>query len=575
MKEFITANNNKLRYRVTLFILFLCLSGAAFADNPVNGAVASAHPAATQAGIDILKAGGNAFDAAVAVSAAIAVVEPYGSGLGGGGFWLLHRAADGKDVMVDGRERAPLAAHRDLYLDDQGEVIEGASINGPLAAAIPGVPAAMAYLAKTYGRLPLSRDLAPAIRLAREGFKVDEHYRRYAGMRLETLRKDPEAARNFLVNNAVPPSGYLLKQPDLAKTLESIAKDGAKDFYTGVLARRLAEGVKKAGGIWSQQDLREYRVVERKPVVSEYDGMRIVSAALPSSGGIVMAEIFNQLAQFDLPAMSKLDRDHVIIEAMRRGYRDRAEYLGDTDFVDVPVEKLTSAEYARALAKSIDMEEATPSSALRPVAQPDGNGNNTTHFSILDKDGNRVAATLSINYLFGACFVVPGTGFLLNDEMDDFAAKPGVPNAYGLVGTEANAIAPGKRPLSSMSPTFLEKGDRVAILGTPGGSRIISMVMLAALKFAEDAGADADALIKVPRFHHQYRPDVVFFEREAFTTDEEQELNLQGYQTKQQTSPYGDTVSYYGNMQAVVWDKKKQRVSAASDFRGIGQAQLY
>lgn len=570
-----TASKNKLRYRVVFIALFLCLSGSTFAGQPVNGAVASAHPAATQAGIDILKAGGNAFDAAVAVSAAIAVVEPYGSGVGGGGFWLLHRAEDGKEVMLDGRERAPLAAHRDLYLDDKGEVIEGASINGPLAAAIPGVPAAMAYLAKTYGHLPLSRDLAPAIRLAREGFKIDERYRRYAEMRLEALRKDTEAARIFLLNNDVPPSGYLLKQPDLANTLESIARDGADDFYRGALAKRLADGVRKAGGIWSENDLREYHVLERKPVVSKYRDMKIVSAALPSSGGVVMAEIFNQLAQFDLQAMSKLDRDHVIIEAMRRAYRDRAEYLGDTDLVDVSLERLTSVEYARSLVKDINMEEATPSKSLRPVAQPDGGGSNTTHFSILDKAGNRVAATLSINYPFGSCFVVSGTGLLLNDEMDDFSTKPGVPNAYGLVGTEANSIAPGRRPLSSMSPTFLVKADRLAILGTPGGSRIISMVSLAALKFAEDADADAETLIRVPRFHHQYLPDMVSFEREAFATEEEQELNLQGYQTKQQTSPYGDAASYYGNMQAVVWDKKRQSVTAASDFRGIGQAQLY
>ncbi|MCF6336324.1 MAG: gamma-glutamyltransferase [Gammaproteobacteria bacterium] len=554
-----------------LLLLFALLANAS--DNPPRAAIATAHPLATQAGQDILSAGGNAFDAAVAVTAVLGVVEPYGSGLGGGGFWLLHRNADNFQVMVDGREKAPGAAHRDMYLDDKGEVIPGASINGPLAAGIPGVPAAMAHIAKKYGRLSLAKNLAPAIRLARNGFKVDKQYRRYAEMRLKTLQHFPTTAKIFLHNNAVPPLGYRLKQKDLANTLESIAQHGGSDFYRGALAKRLVDAVKKAGGIWSLDDLKNYNIVEREPVRTEYRGMTLISAALPSSGGITLASMLQMLQQYDLHKMSDTDRAHLIIEVMRRAYRDRAEYLGDSDFVDVPVARLTSTAYAKELVKGIRMDEATPNTALKPVGKPGGAGTDTTHFSILDKEGNRVAATLSVNYLFGSCFVVPGTGFLLNDEMDDFSAKPGVANAYGLIGAEANAIEPGKRPLSSMSPTFLEDKRGVAIIGTPGGSRIISMVLLAALHYAE--GADAPSIVQLPRFHHQYVPDMVMFEDDAFSEKTEQELELRGHVLKKQMSPYGGGFGHYGNMQGIVWDKHKNKVTAASDARGIGAAVVF
>jgi len=552
-------------------LLFVLLANAS--DNPPQAAIASAHPLATQAGQEILRSGGNAFDAAVAVTAVLGVVEPYGSGLGGGGFWLLHRNADNFQVMVDGREKAPMAAYRDMYLDDKGEVIPGASINGPLAAGIPGVPAAMAHIAKQYGRLSLAKNLAPAIRLARDGFEVDKQYRRYAKMRLKTLQRFPETAKIFLHNNVVPALGHRLKQEDLANTLESIAQYGESDFYQGALARRLVDAVKKAGGIWSLDDLKNYNIVEREPIRTEYRGMKLISAAPPSSGGIALASMLQMLQQYDLDKMSDADRTHLIIEVMRRAYRDRAEYLGDSDFVDVPVARLSSTAYARESVKDIRLDEATPSTELRPVGKPSGAGTDTTHFSILDKEGNRVAATLSVNYLFGSCFVVPGTGFLLNDEMDDFSAKPGVANAYGLIGAEANAIEPGKRPLSSMSPTFLEDKRGVAILGTPGGSRIISMVLLAALQYA--TGADALSVVQLPRFHHQYMPDMVMFENNAFSEKTEQALALRGHVLKKQMSPYGGGFGYYGNMQGIVWDKHKNKVTAASDTRGIGAAAVF
>ncbi len=553
---------------VRCWLLIGCLLTVlrAYGGLPPAAAVTSAHPLATEAGEQILRAGGNAFDAAVAITAAIGVVEPYGSGLGGGGFWLLHRASDGRQVMLDGRERAPAAASRDMYLDENGDIVPGASIDGPLAAGIPGVPAAMAHLARRYGRLPLKQSLAPAIQLAREGFPVDREYRRYAGYRLETLRRFPATASQFLRDGAIPSLGYRLRQPALANTLESIGRDGAESFYRGEMAGRLVQAVRAAGGIWSLGDLSSYRVVERAPVRSRYHGISIVSAALPSSGGILLAEMFNMLGQSPLDRLDAAGRAHLLIEVMRRAYRDRAEYLGDSDQVAVPVERLTGLEHASHLMQEIDMEGATPSSALRPAGGAGGAGTDTTHFSVLDREGNRVAATLSINYLFGSGFVAGDTGVLLNDEMDDFSVKPGVPNAYGLVGAEANAVAPAKRPLSSMSPTFLEDERGVAILGTPGGSRIISMVLLAALEYAD--GGDAVRMAQRPRFHHQYLPDQVVHEQAAFSEEVMAELGRRGHQLK--LKPNG-----YGNMQVIVWDRQKNEVTAASDRRGIGRARVW
>jgi len=551
------------------FLLFAASAAAllptpAAAAQPGRHAIASAHPAATAAGLEVLAAGGNAFDAAVAVSAALAVVEPYSSGIGGGGFYLLHRAADGRQTFLDARERAPLTAHRDLYLDERGEVIPRASIDGPLAAGIPGIPAALAHLARDYGALPLARSLAPAIELARDGFEVESYYGRMAGFRKQALNASPEAARIFLLDGEPPPPGHRILQPELAQTLERIAAQGADGFYRGELAELLVDGVRAAGGIWTLRDLAEYRVIEREPIRASYRGMRLVSAPPPSSGGIAMAQMLNILARFELPAASAEQRVHLIVEAMRRAYRDRALYLGDSDFVAVPVERLTHPLYAAGLAAGIRADRATPSELLPGVAKPP-EGSDTTHFSILDAAGNRVSATLSVNYPFGAGFVPPGTGVLLNDEMDDFSAKPGVPNAYGLVGGEANAIEPGKRMLSSMSPSFLEMGDRLAIVGTPGGSRIITMVMLAALAFHE--GASAEQMVSLPRFHHQFLPDHLQYEAEAF--DEDMRLALQWMGHELQLRERG-----YGNMQAVVWDRGSGAVEAAADPRGIGDAQV-
>lgn len=551
-----------LRGRVFGICVLLLLAGGSWAaDGPPRAAIASAHPLATDAGFEVLAAGGNAFDAAVAVSAVLAVVEPYGSGIGGGGFWLLYRAADGRERMLDGRERAPLAARRDMYLDAEGRFVPALSLNGPLAAGIPGAPAALAYLAEHYGRLSLARSLAPAIRLARAGFAADGHYRRLARERLAVLRQSPAAAAQFLQDGEVPPAGALIVQPDLAETLTRLADAGREGFYAGRTAELLVAGVRAAGGIWTHEDLAAYRVVERAPIVGRYHGWRVVSAAPPSSGGVLLVQMLNMLSRFDLAGLTGVDRAHLLVETMRRAYRDRARYLGDPDAFAVPVERLTHPFYAAGLARDIDPDRATPS---RPAAVR-AKGADTTHFSILDRASNRVAATLSINYTFGSGFVPPGTGVLLNDEMDDFSAQPEVPNVYGLIGGEANAIAPGKRMLSSMTPTFVESERGLAILGTPGGSRIITMVLQGLL--ALDAGDPPAAWVARPRFHHQYLPDQIQYEPGAFSAAERRLLEAKGHAL--QELPNG-----YGNMQAIYWDRSRNQVQAASDPRGIGKAQV-
>ena len=554
----------KTRFGVLLGLLVLPLALSAASLKPDHDAVASAHPLATQAGMRILAEGGNAFDAAVAVSAALAVVEPYSSGIGGGGFWLLHVAKDNHNTFIDGREYAPVAATATMYQDKNGDVIHGASLNGPLSAAIPGEPAALVYLNKHYGRLSLAQDLAPAIKLARSGFPLDRMFHEMIANRVDKLKQWPAAAAVFMPGGQVPPAGYILKQPDLARTLELIAKKGDAGFYTGKLASDMVDAVRANGGIWSLADLRDYKVVERIPLVGHYHDMRIISAPSPSSGGIVMLEALNILSGYDLAHESDLMCKHFIIEAMRYAFRDRAEYLGDPAFVQMPLQRLLSPYYAAGLRTSILPDKATGSSDLAPVVAVAPESNHTTHISILDKDGNLLAATFTVNFRFGSGFMPPGTGVILNDEMDDFVSKPGVPNGFGLVGNSANAIAPHKRPLSSMMPTFLETKNGLAILGTPGGSRIISMVLLGTLDYFD--GGNAKSIVSIPRYHMQYLPDIVFYEPGAFTPDEITGLGKMGY-TLKETSPYG-------NMQAITWDFKTGKVMAVSDPRDIGTADV-
>ena len=550
---------------IFLYLFFTCLLSQPLcaADRPLKAAIATAHPLATRAGEEILNQGGNAFDAAVAITAALAVVEPYSSGLGGGGFWLLHQANDGRQVMIDGRESAPGLAEKTMYQDKNGNIIKGLSLNGPLAAAIPGVPAGIDFINKRYGKLPLAQDLAPAIHYAKEGFQVTERYRRLAGFRLDVLRASPAATTIFLHKNDVPPLGHNIVQVDLANTLAAIAEQGALGFYHGNLAKKLVKDVRKNGGIWTLNDLAGYRILERRPIITHYKDIRIVSASPPSSGGIVLGLALNVLENFDLKSYSDVKRKHIIIESMRRAYRDRIDFMGDPDFVDVPEKRLLDKIYAQGLAATIDEDRATSSEELGGLLTYEQTGTDTTHFSVLDREGNRVAATLSINLPFGSGFVPEGTGVLLNDEMDDFSSKALTPNVYGLVGNGANSIEPNKRPLSSMTPTFLEQKDRIAILGTPGGSRIISMVLLAVLDFAE--GKLPQSWVSLPRYHHQYLPDEVQFEQNGLTMIEQAGLRELGHTIKEKNREYG-------NMQTILWYKKGNQVFAASDPRGEGEA---
>lgn len=534
-------------------------------DQTSPAAVASAHPLATQAGIEILEQGGNAFDAAIAVTATLAVVEPYSSGIGGGGFYLLHQALTDNYVMIDARERAPYRAHKNLYLDEDGNVKAGVSITGALSAGIPGIPAALVHLAEDYGKLELSQSLAPAIKHAENGFEVDAYYQRMAGFRLKALQKNKAASAIFLQQGKVPELDYKIIQKDLAKTLQLIAVSGLSGFYENELALKMVRDVRKHGGIWTMKDLGSYEVKQRSPDTIIYKGMKLISASLPSSGGLVLSEILQILAQFDLEEMDEVQRIHYIAEAMRRAYRDRAEYMGDPDFIEVPVDYLTSDLYIKSLAKTISRNSVTPSSSLKPAVQPTGKGTDTTHFSIVDRQGNKVSATLSINYPFGACFVAEGTGVLLNDEMDDFVSKPGEPNVYGLVGSHANAIEPGKRMLSSMTPSIVETRERVAVIGTPGGSRIITMVLLGVLDFYENKSADE--IVNAGRFHHQYLPDEISYEPDVFDESLIAALNKLGHKTRALDSTYG-------NMHVIIMDKKSGRLEAASDARGIGDAEV-
>jgi len=492
------------------------------------------------------------------VAAALSVVEPQSSGIGGGGFFLLRRASDGKEVMVDARETAPAAVDASDYLDADGQPSRDHAINGPLSAAIPGEPAALAWLATHYGRLPLSRSLAPAIRLARDGFQPDARMLARIGSRREVIARYPASSALYLVDGAVPKQGWTFRSPDLARVLERIAEKGSDGFYRGETARALVDGVRAAGGRWSMEDLAGYEIRERAPIAFDYRDYRIVTAPPPSSGGIALAEMLNILGGYDLAKLDPAHRVHLTVEAMRRAYRDRAEYLGDPDYVSMPVAELTSPLYAAGLRASIHPDKATPSALLPPYMAPEG-GTHTTHFSIMDADGNMVAATQTVNLPFGSGFVAPGTGFVLNNEMDDFALVAGKPNAYGLLGGAANAPEPGHRPLSSMTPTLVIGKERSASIGTPGGSRIITMVLEGVLAFID--GETPGQFVARPRFHHQYMPDVISAEKGAFTPEEVATLEGMGH-------VISESERRWGFMNAVSIDHATGTMHAASDPRG-------
>lgn len=546
-----------MKAHLWLITLVAVLVQPLYADQPGKAAIASAHYLATEAGHEILAKGGNAFDAAVAVSAVLAVVEQTSCGIGGGSFWMVHRAEDDFQIMVDGREVAPGEAHKDMYLNADGTVNRDLAVNGPLAAGIPGEIATWDHIASHYGRLDLAQSLKPAIRIAREGFPV---YTKFHGMLTRSqkqLRRWPAGKEAFLPGDKAPEMGQVIKLPDLARVLEKVAAEGRDGFYKGEIARQLVDGVREAGGIWSMADLEAYSVKERPPIRTMYNGYELVTTPPPSSGGIAIAEILNIIGPYGISDLDKVKRTHLVVEAMRRAYRDRALHLGDPEFYPVPQDMLTDVNYAAGLRAAIMFDQATPSSML-PGRENLPEGTDTSHFSLMDAEGNMVSVTLTVNTPFGSKFMVPGTGFVLNNEMDDFSAKPGEPNDYGLIGFTANEIQPYKRPLSSMSPTLIFGEDKIASLGTPGGSRIITMVLLGILDFMEGNGPES--WVAAPRYHHQYVPDKIYTEPDVFTAEEVAALEAMGHTVEVRKRRWG-------NMHGVMWNRKTGEVTAGSDKR--------
>lgn len=474
-----------------------------------NGMVASEQGLATQVGLDILKQGGNAIDAAVAVGFALAVVLPNAGNIGGGGFMVLHDDKTGKDVAIDFREIAPAKASRDMYLDNQGNVIDGKSLFTHDASGVPGTVAGMEYALKKWGTMPLSKVLEPAIKLADKGFIVSDVLAQTLKEEKSTLGKWSASKAIFFKNGEPLKSGDLLVQKDLAKSLRLIAKQGAKAFYQGEIATKIAKEMQSHGGTMTLEDLKAYKVVERQPIIGDYRGYKVVTMPPPSSGGVHLIEILNMLEHYPIKedGVNSAKNIHHMAESMKLAYADRSEYLGDPDFVKIPVTGLTSKAYANERVKTIDDNKARLSSTIKPGKPQPYESDQTTHYSVMDKAGNAVAVTYTLNLNFGSGIVVEGTGILLNNEMDDFSVKPGVPNAFGLVGGTANAIEAKKRPLSSMTPTIVMKNNKPwLVTGSPGGARIITTVLQSVVNTIDHEMNPAEAII-TPRVHHQWLPD--------------------------------------------------------------------
>ena len=549
--------------------------------------VVTVHALATQVGVDILRQGGNAVDAAVATGFALAVVHSPAGNIGGGGFMLI-RMADGKTHFLDYREKAPAAAKADLYLDEHGNVIPGASEIGYKAIGVPGSVAGLVHAEQKYGKLGLKAVMVPAIKLAREGFaltwgEAEDFHDQY-------LAKFPESRRVFQRNGDFYKPGEIFRQPDLARTLERI-EQRPDDFYHGALAEEIAAAIQKGGGLITAQDLANYEVKEREPVRGTYRGYEVISAPPPSSGGTVLIESLNILEGFDLVKMQDRSAEsiHFTVEAFRRAFFDRAEFLGDPDFSKIPVAQLVDKKYAAAWRESIEPAHASPSKDLKrpavfseleqyaeahPPAVAPHESNHTTHYSVVDAEGNAVAVTTTINDWFGSRVTADGLGFLLNDEMDDFSAKPGVPNADGLIQGAANAIGPGKRPLSSMTPTIVvHDGKTVLVLGSPGSSKIITTVANV-LMGVVDYRMNIQEAVNAPRFHNQWLPDVVNVEK-WFSPDTLNLLRSMGYKVQiglgeNQTAPY------WSDAECIAVDEKTgERLGATDGRNSNGKAMGY
>jgi len=529
---------------------------------------------ATDAGVAMLKAGGNAVDAAVAVGFALAVTFPQAGNLGGGGFMLI-RDKSGQAHFLDYRERAPGAATADMYLDAQKNVVPGLSTQGIKASGVPGSVAGLVYAEKHYGKLTLKRVMAPAIRLASEGYVLTaEEASSFAGNK--AAGRLPEARRIFQRDGNFYKEGERFVQPELAKTLMRIAAD-PDDFYKGEIAGKIADYFQQNGGLITRQDLASYKVEDRKPLTGSYRGYEIVTAPPPSSGGIVLLETLNILSGYDLGKMGDRtpEQVHYLVEAFRRTYMDRNDYLGDPAYVSMPLKQMADPAYAAAWRKTIDPLKPTPSKELvRPAgflppvpgAASGHESGETTHFSVVDKDGNAVSSTYTLNGLFGSGVVVPGLGFLMNNEMDDFAAKPGTPNMFGLVQGEANAIAPGKRPLSSMTPTMLLKQGKIAlVLGSPGGSTIITTVVNDIVSVV-DNGLNVQQAADAPRFHMQYLPDVIAVEKQ-FPAAVAEALAARGYKINRAGEFDEKNPGVWGDSEMIAVDAKTGELLGADDQR--------
>jgi gamma-glutamyltranspeptidase/glutathione hydrolase len=515
-----------------------------------RGMVVSAHPLASDAGLAMLQQGGNAVDAAVATTFAISVVEPFAAGIGGGGFLLLHQGKTGEIKALDFREKAPLKATRNMYLDQQGKVQPNSSVEGHLAVAVPGTVAGLYEVQRQYGRLPWETVVQPAIQLAQKGFVVSEVFVQESQDRRELLQKNPATRQIFTRNGTLYAPGDRLIQRDLARTLQAVAQD-PQSFYTGNIARAIAQDMARNGGLITLADLKAYRPTWRSPVCGNFRKARVCSMPPPSSGGVHLLEILNIIGDTDLKSLGWHHPDalHLLVEAMRIAYADRAEYLGDPAFVKVPVKALTSPTYAKIRRQQINLQKAKPSGQVKPGNQQilqrlSRESPETSHLTVVDQARNAVSLTFTINYRFGSGVVAPGTGVLLNDEMDDFAAAPNQPNVYGLVGTDANAIAPGKIPLSSMTPTIVtENGQLRLAVGSPGGSTIITTVLQIVLNVLE-YGMNAETAVSAPRLHHQWLPDELRIEPWGFDALTLTDLRRRGHQIKQQPD--------WGNANAVV-----------------------
>lgn len=474
-----------------------------------NGMVAAQDRLAAEVGRDILKRGGNVVDAAVATGFALAVTHPQAGNIGGGGFMLI-KLADREDVIaIDYREMAPAGATRDMFLNEAGEVDNQRARFSHLSAGVPGSVMGLTAALEKYGSMPLKEVMAPAIRLAEKGFPVTDALADALGEYSERFRRDPSSVAYFTRGGAALEKGDILVQKDLARTLKAIAKSGAEGFYEGPVADLIVAEMAANGGLITHEDLKDYKAVERPAVVGSYRGYDVISMPPPSSGGVHLVEMLNVLEGFDLAALGHNSADYLglLVETMRRAYADRSAYLGDPDFFDVPVAGLTSLDYAARLRAGIDPKRATKSADIAPGLGPVGESEQTTHYSVMDKEGNAVAVTTTLNFTFGSSFSVNGAGFLLNNEMDDFSAKPGTPNGYGLLGGQANEIGPKKRPLSSMTPTIVVKdGKAVFATGTPGGSTIINIVLQNVINIL-DFGMNPMQANAAPKIHHQWQPD--------------------------------------------------------------------